>query len=393
MVSVELAEIVRDKRSFVVEDLWADAGLPKSRWQRMKKEGVRSFLGVPIISLGKTTAILSVYKEVPHAFGKGDIRLLSTIANQVAVALENARLYQEVMDSEKKYETLVEQSNDAIYILQEGKFVYINPTFEELLGYSLTETSAVGFDFMKLVAPKSQDLIKARMEKSARGKTVPLRYEFKGLTKDGREIDFDVSITHIDYQDKPATQGILRDITERKKMEQRLVESEKKYRALVENVPNVIYRDEPDGRTFYMSPYIEKMIGYRPEDFYGDQELWWKVIHPDDQAGVRGKLDRMLKTGEEFRWEYRMRHRNRKDIIWTYDRAVAVRDEKGNILYFEGILQDITDRKIAEEELKRLNEELTKKIDALETFKKVTVDRELKMIELKKRIKELEGGG
>ncbi|MFQ6617546.1 MAG: PAS domain-containing protein, partial [Fidelibacterota bacterium] len=97
---------------------------------------------------------------------------------------EKKRLQEKLRLSEEKYRILVEQSNDAIYILQEGKFVYINPKFKEILGYSLEETTAENFNFMNLVARESRPMIEERARKVEKGESLPLRYEFKGLSKE-----------------------------------------------------------------------------------------------------------------------------------------------------------------------------------------------------------------
>lgn len=121
-------------------------------------------------------------------------------------------------ESEEKYRTLIENANDAIYILQEGMFKYVNPKFEELLEYSLEELREK--DFMELVAPESREFIKERTEKREKGIAIPSRYEFKAISKSGRVIDFEANVTQIIFEGKDAVQGILRDITERKRLEE-----------------------------------------------------------------------------------------------------------------------------------------------------------------------------
>ena len=280
-------------------------------------------------------------------------------------------------ESEEKFRNLVEQSNDAIYILQEEKFVFINSRFQELLGYSLEETIAEGFDFMNLVVPESRALIKERVEKAARGESLDPRYEFKGLAKDGNKIDFEVSVTYINYRGNTAVQGILRDVTERKQAAEVLRESEKKYRDLVETIADVIYAVDQNGVVTYVSPVIESLLGYNPSEIIGRSfaEFIYHEDLPRSVEGFQGVLSGYITTGN-----YRILTKSGK-IRWmrTSNRPIF---EGNYVIGASGVLTDITDRKQAEETIRE-------HIEELETFKKITVDRELKMIELKNEIKEL----
>ncbi|MBT7074088.1 MAG: PAS domain S-box protein, partial [Anaerolineae bacterium] len=128
-------------------------------------------------------------------------------------------------EEEAKYRSLIEQSNDVIYLLYEDSFEMVNPKFEEVFGIRAEEACSLDFDFMTLVAPESQALIRDRSQKVLLGENTPLRYEFTALRKDGVEIEMDVAVSYIAYKDGIATQGILRDITKRKEAEKALKKS------------------------------------------------------------------------------------------------------------------------------------------------------------------------
>ena len=127
-----------------------------------------------------------------------------------------------LLKSESKYRSLLEHSNDAIYLLFKDKFEMINPKFSEMLGVTPEEVKASEFNFMQLVAPKSRPLIEERERMVQRGKVPPSRYEFVALSKDGKEIEVEASVARILYGDGTAVQGILRDISERKQLEAQL---------------------------------------------------------------------------------------------------------------------------------------------------------------------------
>lgn len=108
-IDERLARIVRDQRPLMVEDLWKAKDTPPSRQMRAWREEVHSFLGVPMISKGQTIGILSIYGEEPHRFTQEEISLLLTIANQAALAIENARLYERARGHAEELEQLVEE--------------------------------------------------------------------------------------------------------------------------------------------------------------------------------------------------------------------------------------------------------------------------------------------
>ncbi len=214
------------------------------------------------------------------------------IARDVSEQREIAR---SLAESEKQYRSLVDHSEDAIYILQDNKFVFTNPKFQKLLGYGLKETNAPDFDFMELVAPESRSLIRERSERTKRGQYNPPRYEFKGLSKRGELIDFEVSVVYLDYKGRPAVQGTLRDISERRKLERALRESEGKYRSLVENSSDLIYVLDDRGLFTFVNKEVVRLLGYKLEQVVGKH--FSEIIHPDDLERVRRALLGMRTVG------------------------------------------------------------------------------------------------
>ncbi|MBL7095799.1 PAS domain S-box protein [candidate division KSB1 bacterium] len=127
-----------------------------------------------------------------------------------------------LQESEARYRSLIEHSNDAIYLLYDRKFEIINKKFGQLLGYTLEEVNKPDFDFINLVASKSRPVIEDRTKRASRGEKLALKYEFTAVAKNGKELEVEASVSYISYKDGIATQGIIRDITERKNAEQQI---------------------------------------------------------------------------------------------------------------------------------------------------------------------------
>ena len=130
-------------------------------------------------------------------------------------------------ESEEKYRHLFENSNDAIYIMYQNQFQMVNKKFVEILGLSLAEVNRKEFDFISLVAPEGQSFIRERLNRFALGEENPPHYDFTALTRDGRKIEVEVCETLIKYNGGRAIQAILRDVSERKRLEEQLRQAQK----------------------------------------------------------------------------------------------------------------------------------------------------------------------
>jgi PAS domain S-box-containing protein len=211
----------------------------------------RSELCLPIRQGERILGALDIQSPRLNAFDENDLLAMEALSNQMAVAIENARLYQAVnqelvehrqaeaalqlaytkleqrveertaalTESEAKYRTLIEQSGDAIYLIYGGKFEIINHRFEEMFGVTAEMANSPNFVFTNIVAPKSQELIKELVSQPAEGLRPRPRYEFTALDRCGHEIEVELTVSYPSYRGGLATQGIIRDITDRKRAE------------------------------------------------------------------------------------------------------------------------------------------------------------------------------
>ncbi len=138
-----------------------------------------------------------------------------------------------------------------------------------------------------------------------------------------------------------------------------LYKAEFKYQSLVEQIPAVVFLDEANGAetTIYISPRIEQLTGYTPEEWCSDPDIWRKSIYPEDRERVIEKYAICSHNGSRFLEEYRIVRRDGR-IIWVKDDAHLIRDKEGEPLYWQGILLDITKEKESEAALQRQVNEL-----------------------------------
>jgi two-component system sensor histidine kinase UhpB len=138
-----------------------------------------------------------------------------------------------------------------------------------------------------------------------------------------------------------------------------LRQSERKFRALVEQIPAITYTAALDetGSTSFISPQIEAMLGFSSDEWLADPALWSKQLHPEDRDRVLEEYVRAYSSRHPFRSEYRLLTRDGR-VVWFRDEAMAVRDDDGRPLFFQGVMLDLTTRKQAEEQLQEATDRL-----------------------------------
>ncbi len=166
-------------------------------------------------------------------------------------------------------------------------------------------------------------------------------------------------------------EGIASDISYAIYSLRALKESELRFKGVVEQIPAIVYMASLDetSPTLYLSPQIERYLGYSPEEFMDEPERWAKRLHPDDRERVLAEVTHCHRTGEPFSSEYRMISRDGREV-WFRDEAVLVRDEKGEPKYIQGVMLEITRERSAEEENRRMQAQLLRmqKMDAIGTL-------------------------
>jgi PAS domain S-box-containing protein len=240
--------------------------------------------------------------------------------------------------------------------------VYMSPQLEAILGYTAEEWREDPNFFHKVLHPDDRDWVLAEQRRT-REAGEPFRAEYRMITRDGRVHWFlDETREISESEDEPGYRyGYLVDITERKELEEAVRAAEERYRQLVEQIPLAIYIDRLDelSSNIYTSPQIERILGYTPEQWQTEGDLFVRILHPDDRESVLRHHEHTRTTGEPLRVEYRLIAADGR-VVWMRDDAVVVPDEQGNPLILQGFLLDITDQKTAERALRRSQAEVAR---------------------------------
>ena len=260
----------------------------------------------------------------------------------------------ELRKSEARYRTVLDAAFDAIVtITPDGIVRWFNRGAERIFGHSAEEV--IGRPVTLLMPERYRDLCLAGLHRYLRtgeARVVGGTTELVGLRKDGNEFPMEMSLGETLEDGERLFTGVIRDITERKEVENAVRHSEERFRSLVQNASDIITILEPDGTIRYVSPATEKVIGYHPEERVGTNIF--SVVHPEDLERASSIFTEILKTpGVHPPLEFRVPH---KDGSWRYLEHVV-----NNLLddpAVRGVVvnsRDVTERKQAEEALDRLS--------------------------------------
>lgn len=258
-----------------------------------------------------------------------------------------------LVESEARFRQLVESASDAIYRIDtHGVFTYANPVASSLLGFEPDGPGIVGRTYLDFVRPDHHRQGIALYKKQVVDRIPVTYWEFPAITLDGRELWIGQNV-HIEQRNGWVTSlfAVARNITERKRAEIALRESEERHRFLAEHSMDMLTRRGPDGTILYASPVSTRLLGYSPQDLVGTSVF--EYVHPEDLETVRGMTARLLGSGGVETVTYRVRRRD-GHYIWFETTSQAVRDTKTNqVAEILCVSRDITERRRLEEEVRQ----------------------------------------
>ncbi|HPR17371.1 MAG TPA: PAS domain S-box protein [Candidatus Cloacimonadota bacterium] len=313
-----------------------------------------------------------------------------------AELLEELKLAnQKLRESEQTYRNLFQNAQVGLFRtrISDGQTLECNDQLAQIFGYESRET------FINHYATSENYVDPGTRERM-----------LKLIEKDGTIQNFDARFYDINhrvlwirysakiYPEKGWIEGVVENITEKKKAEYALQESEEKFRTLADNIPSVIYMydNKPDSITLYLNDAIQAYTGYPKEEFIHNQINYKDLIHHEDKEAITEQISSAIDAGQSYHLIYRLKHKSGK-WRWIEDFGKSIRLNEGyNVI--EGFLLDITERMEAEQKLqeyrnhleelvKERTSELEEKNKRLIEFNKLFVGREFRIKELRNEIK------
>jgi PAS domain S-box-containing protein len=273
---------------------------------------------------------------------------------------ERKQTEEELRESEEQYRSLVEAGDrmgEAVVLVQDtdkvkAAHVFASPEWSRITGYTAEELKEISY--WGIIHPRDRDAVADRGQRRMDGENIPGRYEISIVTKDGREVPVEVAVgSTITFKGKPANVGYLRDITERKKAETALRESEQRLALLYDEAPVGYHELDREGRIIQVNQTELDMLGYTAEEVLG-KYVWDFIVESDvSHKAFAAKMAGTMPPGKGFERTYR-----RKDdtTMPTLIEDRYVKDEGGQVIGLRSTMQDITERKRMEEALKESEE-------------------------------------
>lgn len=280
-------------------------------------------------------------------FDDPDIGALTYIGRDISERIWAA---QELRDSEERYRFLFKLSPDAVFLHRHGVIFQTNDAAVRLFRAG-SENALIGRHWGKLVVPERWPFVAQRIAALESGEQAYLQpSEQHYLALDGQAIDVEATGARIVIDGKPAIMSVVRDISERKRTEAALRESEARLQAIIEHAPLGIAIVNAKGRYTMVNPAQCRILGYSETELIG--KSFRDFTHSDD-ADLNEEMALEMIQGRMDHFTLEKRYL-RKDgqTIWVVLSVSAVRDENGALRYFIGLLQDITERKWMEQTLR-----------------------------------------
>ena len=274
---------------------------------------------------------------------------------------ERKKTEDSLKESEEKFRTLSEQSPNMIFINKRGKVIYTNKKCEDTTGYTREEFYSPNFDFLSLCAPEYVEEVKLFYAKQMRGEAVA-SYECVLVTREGERINAIITTKLMDYEGEKAILGIVTDITERRRTEEKVRFEAERLERVMENSQDLIMLTKPDGSVIYVNSALRKITGYSETEFIG-KNLW--IVHPEDSDMAKEVFGRILK-GENVEFEHRIITKDGQTKWVIHSCSPIIRE--GKVSELVSTIRDITERKKNQDILRRKEQELEDILDSSPTI-------------------------
>jgi two-component system, cell cycle sensor histidine kinase and response regulator CckA len=343
----------------LIEDIGTDERF--SRSPILEAAGARSCAAVLVHWRSESLATLTVIDREPRCFSARDVDFLQSLANVLAAAMQRARQERSLRASEHRYRSLVETTREGVWTVDaSGRVDYLNQAMAEMLGRAPDEI--LGRELVDFLVPEER----ARDEWRNPPHDLRATVEARLVRKDGAILRtrFSRSALRGESGEYRGAFAIVADVTERRGLEEALATGERFYRTLLSNASDLVAITDHEGAIKYVSPSIQKLLGWEPADLVGKSAF--QLLHPEDLAVAKDTLANLLAIPASSGF-YTVRYR-RKDGQYRWIEAAS-----RNLLTDEAVrgivmnCRDVSERQEAEQALRQSEEKLrqSQKIEAV----------------------------
>ncbi len=339
----------------------------EAHYEMLAASGMRSYLCVPLTARGKTLgAITFIGAESGHRYTQDSLPLAEELARYAAIAVDNARLFaqaqqeiagreqaQNALEASEKQLRLVMDAAPVLisYIDTQQRYRFNNRAYADWLKQSPEQIN--GKHVSEVIGNVAYEAIKEQIGEALGGREIVYEREMRYQGVDPRFVHSTFVPDRDEQGEVKGFVAVVRDMTENKRQQDALAESERRYRFMAESIPQIVWTALPDGSVDY---YNQRWMEYTGLSMEQTTEWNWRGCqHPDDLQPTLDAWMRVLQSGADYKIEHRIRGKDGA-YRWFLTRGAAMRDAEGSVLKWFGTITDIDDQKRAQERERLLGE-------------------------------------
>ncbi len=324
------------------------------RRQAAIQAGLHGAIGFPIFAGEQVLGVMEFFSERVRSPDEPLVDMMLVVGRQVGQFIRRRRAEEALARSEARTAAILHAALDCIVSMDHaGRVTEWNPAAEQTFGY--TRNEVIGREMAELIIPPAlRDPHRAGLARflaTGEGAVIGRRLELPAVRKDGSEFPIELSITRMAVEGPPSFTGQIRDITERRRQEAALKESEERLRLGMDAGNTGTWDwDIVSGKVAW-SERVYEFHGVRPGEFPGTIAAFAQIVHPDDVDRVQAAIQNSVSTGSPYEIEFRVRHDNGA-VRWLTTNGRVFHDSTGQPVRMLGATSDVTDRKVAEAALR-----------------------------------------
>jgi PAS domain S-box-containing protein len=356
-----------------IDDVREDQNFPRA--EAARKTGLCSAFAFPIELDGETIGVMEFFTRDQRDQDPQLLQAMRALGVQVGQFVERKRAEDErdnlllrLQSAESRYRTLFSDVGDAILVADEqGRYTDANSAAVMLLGYTRDELLTMSVADVTALEPAVE--YERFVDDGAWAGEIELR------RKDGVSVLVEARASVIETPNGRMFASVLRDVSERKRAERELQKlviqlelARQRVDNLVSNVPGVVWEawgqpDEANQRIDFVSAYVEEMLGYSVEHWLSTPNFWLSIVHPEDRERAAAEAAAIYASGTAGRSEFRWIAADRR-VFWVEAQSTVIRDHEGNPVGMRGVTMDISQRRLAEAQLRETEERFSKAFHA-----------------------------
>ncbi len=296
---------------------------------------------------------------------------LNALNQQLARIKRSEKKHKQVIEalkgSEERYRPATEHSNEGIIVVKGDERIFFNQKYLELTGYGRPEELA-GKPLFAHIHPDDREMVETFVRRRQKGESAPSRYEYRIIRRDGSVVWIEISTSVIIHKGEKASLGYLRDVTERKRAEEELRDSEQRLSSVIQGSPIPTFLIGKDHRVIYWNRALEELSRIRAEEVIGTREHWRAFYRSGRPCMADLIVDEALETVPDWYSGKYSKSRLLEEAYeatdffpelgdegrWLRFTAAAIRSSAGDLMGAVETLEDVTESKRAEEELTKI---------------------------------------